>query len=60
MHITQLFNEYFNGNVEHVSTDRVRRTTNTAQFGYTPPQTLTMSTKLAMSMRMPSLLGLFF
>ena len=35
VHITQLVNEYFNGNVEHVSTDRLRRTANTAQFGHT-------------------------
>ena len=25
VHITQLVNEYFNGNVEHASTDRLRR-----------------------------------
>ena len=36
MHITQLINEYFNGSVEHVSTDRLRRTANTARFGHTP------------------------
>ena len=36
MHITQLVNEYFNGNVEHASTDRLRRMANTARFGHTP------------------------
>ena len=36
MHITQLVNEYFNGNVEHASTDRLRRTAQTARFGRTP------------------------
>ena len=35
-HITQLVNEYFNGNVEHVPTDRLRCTANTAQFALTP------------------------
>ena len=36
MHIAQLVNEYFNGNVEHASTDRLRRTAQTARFGQTP------------------------
>ena len=36
MHIAQLVNEYFNGNVEHASTDRLRRTARTARFGQTP------------------------
>ena len=36
LHITQLVNEYFNGNVEHASTDRLRRTAQTARFGQTP------------------------
>ena len=36
VHITQLGNEYLNGNVEHVSTDRLWRTANTARFGHTP------------------------
>ena len=36
VHITQFVNEYFNGNVELASTDRVRRTANTAGLGHTP------------------------
>ena len=36
VHIAQLVNEYFNGNVEHASTDRLRRTAQTARFGQTP------------------------
>ena len=36
VHITQLVNEYFNGNVEHASTDRLRRTAHTSRFGQTP------------------------
>ena len=36
VHITQLVNEYFNGNLQHASTDRLRRTANTARFGHTP------------------------
>ena len=36
VHITHLVNEYFNGNVEHASTDRLRRTAQTARFGQTP------------------------
>ena len=35
VHITQLVNEYFNGNVEHASTDGLRRTAQTARFGQT-------------------------
>ena len=37
VHIAQLVNEYFNGNVEHASTDRLRCTAQTARFGQTPP-----------------------
>ena len=33
--ITQLVNEYFNGNVEHASTDQLRRTAQTTWFGQT-------------------------
>ena len=36
MHITQLVNEYFNGNVEHASTDRLQHTANAARFGHAP------------------------
>ena len=36
VHIPQLVNEYFNGNVEHASSDRLRRTAQTARFGQTP------------------------
>ena len=36
MHITHLINEYFNGNVEHASTDRLRRMAQTSRFGQTP------------------------
>ena len=36
MHITQFVNEYFNGNVEDASTDRLQCTAQTAQFGQTP------------------------
>ena len=36
MHITQLVHEDFNGNVEHVLTDRLRRTAQTLSFGQTP------------------------
>ena len=35
MHITQVVNEYFNGNVEHAPTNRLWRTSNTARFGHT-------------------------
>ena len=36
VHIAQLVDECFNGNVEHASTDRLRRTANTALVGHTP------------------------
>ena len=36
VHITQLVNEYFNGNVEHASTHRLRRMANAARFEHTP------------------------
>ena len=36
VHITQLVIEYLNGNVEHASTDRLRRTSQTARCGQTP------------------------
>ena len=35
VHVPQLVNEYFNGNGEHASTDRLRRTAQTARFGQT-------------------------
>ena len=35
LHIPQLVNEYFNGNVEHVSTDRLWCMPQTSQFGQT-------------------------
>ena len=36
LHITQLVNEYFNGNVEHASNSRLRRTAQTSHFGQIP------------------------